>query len=243
MKRTLGKKLLAAIISAAMMIALFAGCKADGQDAETTTNPSDTSEPAVGTVLPVKEGDAYAVDKLEFGYMPEGWQIMGKAENMMIILSNENQVDIQGINYNETLKDLDTFADSCMAVYRINNMLYQSDVLIDEPYHMTVGTGKYDGVVYDFTIVVNEFLQDESGEYITDENGEQIKEERMRYGGKAVFFYSGVDAYYMIFQCNEENYTRIVPEFEKLLAGLTVNENIKASDTSALTTTTAAVTE
>ncbi|MDR0943250.1 MAG: hypothetical protein LBM41_01845 [Ruminococcus sp.] len=235
------KKLLAAILSAAMMIALFTGCKTDGVNTETTTGT--TTEPVLGTVLPVAEGDAYAVDKLEFGYMPEGWEILGKNENMMVILSKENQVDIQGINYNHTLKDIDTFADSCMAVYKINNMLYQSDVLIDEPYHITVGTAKYDAVVYDFTIVVNEFLQDEAGEYLTDENGEQIKEEKMRYGGKAVFFYSGVDAYYMIFQCNEENYERIIPEFEKLLAGITVNENIKASDTSALTFTTPAAAE
>jgi hypothetical protein len=239
MKNPLAKKILAAIISAAMMIMLFAGCKTDDGNSETTANTADTSEPAFGTVLPVAEGDAYAVDKLEFGYMPEGWQIMGKSENMMVILSKENQVDIQGINYNHTLKDLDSFADSCMAVYRINNMLYQSDVLIDEPFHTTVGTAGYDAVVYEFTIVVNEFLQDETGEYVTDENGEQIKEEKMRYGGKAVFFYSGVDAYYMIFQCNEENFDKIIPEFDKFLADLTINENIKASDTSALATTTA----
>jgi hypothetical protein len=238
------KKLLAAIISAAMIITLFAGCKTDDeQGTDVTAAPTEITEPTIGTMKPVEEGDAYAVDKLEFGYMPEGWQIMGKQENMMIILSKENQIDIQGINYVETLKDLDTFADSCMAVYRINNMLYHADVLIEDPYHTKVGTAGYDAVVYDFTIVVNEFLTDDEGVAITDENGKEQKQEIMRYGGKSVFFYSGTDGYYMIFQCNEENYSRLEPEFEKLLAGMKINENIKASDTSALVTTTAATTE
>jgi hypothetical protein len=240
------KKRLTKIIAAiwAMTIAVtLAGCT-DGDKG--TADPAGTStaateefvEPEVSAAKPVEPGDAFAVDKLEFGYMPEGWGIAGKLDNAMVIISNENQVDIQGINYVETLTNLDAFADSCMAVYRVNNMLYHADLAIKDPYHTTVGTAAYDAVVYDFTITANEYEFDEAGAVVTDANGEEIKHAVGQYGAKAVFFYSGKDAYYMIFQCVLDNYNRLEPEFEKLLANITINEDIKASDTSAVSTIT-----
>jgi hypothetical protein len=237
------KKLLTSIIAIAMAAAMFTGCTEGNEGTTTTTTTSsaeETTTPTMGTMKPVQEGDAYAVDKLEFGYMPEGWQVAGKLENAMVIISQENQIDIQGINYVEELNDLETFADSCMAVYRVNNMLYQSDVVIDEPYKMTVGKAGYEAIDYDFTIIVNEFIQDGEGGYVTDASGKQQSVEKARYAGKAVFFYSGADAYYMFFQCNEADYSRIEPKFNEFLAGIIVNEDAKASDFTSITTTAAA---
>jgi hypothetical protein len=241
MKKT---KIIAAL--SAMTIAfMFAGCTGgNGENDVSETSQTSTAatepmtEPEISAAKPVEEGDAFAVDKLEFGYMPEGWGIAGKLDNAMVILSKENQVDIQGINYVETLTELDAFADSCMAVYKLNNMLYQSDLAIGEPYHTTVGTAAYDAVVYDFTITANEFEFDSAGAVVTDVNGKEVMHPAAVYGAKAVFFYTGADAYYMIFQCLENNYSRLEPEFEKLLANVTVHEEIKASDTTAVSTIT-----
>jgi hypothetical protein len=237
------RKIIAAI-SAIIVAAALAGCTsgnetADSGAADSAGNTAVTesmTEPQMSAAKPVEEGDAFAVDKLEFGYMPEGWGVAGKLDNAMVIVSTENQIDIQGINYVETLADLDAFADSCMAVYKLNNMLYHADLTIDEPYHTTVGTAAYDAVVYDFEIAVNEYDYDSNGAIVTDAAGNESKHVAAKYGAKAVFFYSGVDAYYMIFQCNLDNFDRLEPEFEKLLANITVNEDIKASDTTAVST-------
>jgi hypothetical protein len=233
-------KLMAAI-SAICIVFSFTGCSG-GENADTsetsTAATEEYTEPNIEPAKPLEEGDAYAVDKLEFGYMPEGWGIAGKLDNAMVIISTENQIDIQGINYVETLDELDAFADTCMAVYKVNNMLYQSDLEIEEPYHTTVGTAAYDAVVYDFNIITHTYDFDSEGKAVTGSDGKEIKHESGRYGAKAVFFYSGTDGYYMIFQCVLDDYDRLEPEFEKLLANVTIHEDYKASDTSVVSTIT-----
>jgi hypothetical protein len=189
----------------------------------------------------LQEGDAYAVDKLEFTYMPADWVYYGKFENQMALVYPGNcQVDINAANYvEEFTPDIESFASSCMASLRINNMLYQTDLLYNEPYHMSVGKPGYDGVVYEYTLVHNAYETGTDGSVVTDEGGNGNKYETGREKAKAVFFYSGKDAYYLIFSCPEDKYDTLVPEFDALLAGLDVHEDIKAADTSAIPTMTA----
>jgi hypothetical protein len=230
------KKLLAAVFA---VVLICTGCANDSESGSSTADTettAETSEMTAGTVKPLEEGDAYAVDKLEFTYMPEGWQYFGKFENQMAIVSPGNcQVDINAANYLESFTpNLEEFANSCMASLRINNMLYQTDLLYDEPYHITVGKPAYDGVVYEYTLVHNTFETGTDGSAVTDAEGSEIKTEVLRERCKAVFFYSGADVYYMIFSCPADRYDELVPEFDALIADLDVHEDFKAADTSAL---------
>jgi hypothetical protein len=231
------KKILAAICAMAL---IFTGCSGGDEQETTTAAATEDTTLTAATAKPLQEGDAYAVDKLDFAYMPDGWVIAGKYNNQMVIAAKDCQVDIQGINYKETLQDIDAFADSCMAVLAMNNMLYHSDMINEEPYHTTIGEGGYDAVVYDFTIVQNEYVTGTDGLALKNPDGSEQKYEAARYGEKGVFFYSGKDAYYMIFQCEEKDFERLEPEFNELLKSLVVHEDYRAADTSEFTTPTVA---
>jgi hypothetical protein len=102
--------------------------------------------------------------------------------------------------------------------------MYNSDLLIEEPYHTTVAIAAYDAVVYYFTINAYEFEFDSENKSVTGLDGKHIRNEPGRYGAKAVFFYSNSYAYYMIFRSTLDDYDRLEPEFEELLASITVDD-------------------
>jgi hypothetical protein len=158
-----------------------------------------------------------------------------------MILGPDCQVDMQALNFREAITDdIDKYADSTMYAYVMNAMMRWSDVEYDDPVHIDIAGGSIDAVSYDFETIQNTFETDSSRSVITDANGKDVKTEVMRYGNQGVFFFTKDDAYYMILVCDQPNFERIKPEFEKFLDGIVVHEDYTAADTSALSTTTAA---
>jgi hypothetical protein len=226
------KKLIAVIFAVTL---IFTGCQAGSGDSGSTAGTEDTTTAApVASTEALKPGDAYAVDKLDFKYMPDGWKIDGEDGNNMSISGPNCQLAISSVNYKDQLtSDLDKLADSGMASIKMSSMLMHMDLNYQQPKHITVATNKYDAVSYDYEMVVNQYNTDASGSVVTNADKSQQKTAIGTIDGKSVFFFSGQDAYSFVFTALDLKFNDRVVEFDKMMQELTVHEDYKAADTSA----------
>jgi hypothetical protein len=216
-------RLLPAILACIMVVGTTAGCKA-GQAAETTTYT--TAE--IGFAREREGDDAYAIDKLLVDPLPGDAVYRTKMDEAIEIMAGEWDCNIRGSNYKEQYQDLDKYAESLMASYVMTFKYQTSDVIWEDPVHTTVGG--YDAVLYNFVIEEKLWETGTDGELVTNAAGSEISYAGRHFTGRAYYFFSGVDAYYMIFTCKTEDYADCAPQWDQLIANVKIDEDLKFSE-------------
>jgi hypothetical protein len=215
-------RLLTAIL-ACVIVATATGCKAEPA-AETeafTTKP-------IGFAREREGDDAYAIDKMLLDPLPGDAVYRTKTEQSIEIMAGEWDCNIGGSNYKDQYQELPAYAETLMANYVITYKYRTSDVIWEDPVQTTVGG--YDAVLYNFVIQETRYETDTNGTLVTDANGTEISYNGRHFTGRAYFFFSGADAYYMIFTCLTEDYAACAPEWDQLVANVTIDEDLKLSE-------------
>jgi hypothetical protein len=222
------KKLLMVLLSASLLSAfLLTGCNTDSEENTATDTASATETYTEPTSLTLKEGDTWAIDKLKFNYMPEGWEAFYDQEtHTRAQVNNETlsvTVDFEGVNYAADNKPLESTADSAMAALKMNYMVTtSSEVDVEAPKTVTVGETGAEGIWYDFIVHFYRYEYDEEGEAVKGEDGKDKRELVGNLKSIAVYFYAGDAAYSIIFQCQEGNFDEFYPEFEKFFNNISI---------------------
>jgi hypothetical protein len=135
---------------------------------------------------------------------------------------------ISARNYKDQFQTLEEYAESAMASLVITYKYQTSDLVWEEPVKTTVAG--YDAILYNYTIEEYLWQTEADGSPSKDENGNDISIPARHFTGRGYFFYSGTDAYYLIFDCRTENYAECAPDWDKIIANVKIDENLKLSD-------------
>jgi hypothetical protein len=216
----------------ACVVVSTAGCTSG--EKEEATLPTTQS---LGYARPREGDDAYAIDKLNVDPLPGDAKYTRKFTEQLEIVAGEWDCNIGGSNYKDQYQALDIYAEALMASYVITFKYQTSDVIWEDPVHTTVAG--YDAVLYNFVIEETLWETDANESGITDVNGDYISYAGRHFNGRAYFFFSGTDAYYMIFTCLTEDYAECAPEWDTLIDNVKIDEDLKLSD---VTTISAALT-
>lgn len=220
------KKITAALLTAIMFAAFFAGCKEDEIPSETTAGTSsgvsETQEtiPTAGSERPVPEGETLAIDKLSVSHTGSFEYVEPPAENpdvydSQLYLNGKARITITGKNFKEDYQNLEAFAENVCAAFKFNNLMFTTDTLFQEPYKTTVAG--FDAIAYDYEEIVNTF------ENITEENPEGDKVEVERYNGKIISFFSDADVFYVKYDSTPDDYITYLPEFEEFVKNIIIS--------------------
>lgn len=236
MKKYNVKKIAAAVMAVCAAAAMLTACgKNDGDknNTETTTTASAEAEtvtvPMGGTMREVAEGDVFAINKFTVDTIPEGYEFAAKSQQngaqfvRYIIDGGKAMVTIEAANYREDYQDLDVFADTACASMKMNNMYYACDTDFSEPEKTSIAG--FDAIKYDYTITQNDYERDEEGNVLKGEDGKDIKIPVAWYKGRAYYFYSDKDVYYVIFETTQDNWDSSIDTFEQFISGAYINEN------------------
>jgi hypothetical protein len=215
------KKMLPALLAAAILFT--AGCST-GLEAETTTY----SAPPIGTMREREGDDAYAIDKLNVDPLPEGAWYKAKMLNGFQIMSGDWACTASARNYKEQFQTLEEYAESAMASLVISYKYQTSDLIWEEPVKTTVGG--YDAILYNFIIEETLWQTETNGAPVLDEEGKGFSYPGRHFTGRGYFFYSGTDAYYLIFDCRTENYEKCAPDWDQVVANVKIDEDLKLAD-------------
>jgi hypothetical protein len=199
------------------------GCDAASTETQTTTTP-----PPMGAVSERSGDDAYAIDKINVEPLPENAFYMSKFLRGIIIIGDTWECDINGENYKEQFQSLDKYAETCMSGLVMNYKLETSDLDWEEPVHTTIAG--YDAVLYDYVIQETAWVTGSDGMAVTDAEGSGSSYDGRHFTGKAYFFFSDTDAYYIIFQCKTPDYEKSLPQWNEILANVKVDEDLKLPD-------------
>lgn len=244
MKKYELKKIIAAAVAVCAAVSMLAACgKNNNTDSSTESSTSaeassettaadadastDTSETVTLRVL--EEGDVFAINKFVVDELPEGYELAGKSQQdgaqflRYIIDGGKAQVSIEAANFRENYHELEQFADTACAAMTMNNMYYHCDTDFSEPEKTAVAG--FDAIKYDYTITQNDFETDAEGNTIKDEDGKEIKTPVFWYKGRAYFFFSDNDVYYVIFETTKDNWDNSIDTFEQFLTGVHIDEN------------------
>jgi hypothetical protein len=196
-------------------------------EAETKANAA-TSASETAPADPAGAADAYAIDKINVEPLPENSYYMTKFRKGIIILGDKWQCDINGENDKELFQSLDKYAEGSMAALVVNYKYESADLIWEDPVHTTIAD--YDAVLYNYTIEQTPWVTDSEGVVVTDENGVGSAYKSRHFTGRAYFFYSETDAYYIIFQCETPDYEECAPEWDQIIANVKVDEDLKIAD-------------
>ncbi len=239
MKKYNLKRIAAAVMAVCAAAAMLTACgknnDGDKNNTETsseTTVPVETETvtvPTAGTMREVAEGDVFAINKFTVDTLPEGYELAVKSQKngaqfvRYLIDGGKAQVSVEAANYREDFQDLETFADTACASMKMNNIFYRCDTDFSEPEKTTIAG--FDAIKYDYTITQNDYDTDEEGNVLKDEDGKDIKIPVAWYKGRAYYFYSDKDVYYVIFETTKDNWDSSIDTFEQFISGAYINEN------------------
>lgn len=211
-----------ALLLAAAIVGIT-GC--DAANKETTTT---TTAPPIGNVREREGDDAYAIDKLNVDPLPDTAWYLTKQLKGIRIMADKWDCQISAANYKDQFQSLDAYAETIMANMVMGYKYETSDVDWEEPVKTTVGG--YDAVLYNYTIQEYLWVTGTDGLVIYDENKEASSYAGRHFTGRGYFFFSGTDAYYMIFQCRSEDYEYSAPYWDEVIANVKIDEDLKLPD-------------
>jgi hypothetical protein len=229
------KSKLLPILLAAIVIGAT-GCKAGTEQQTTTPLESQT----LGTARERQGDDAFAIDKINVDPLPEGAVYTRKLQNALdILMPYKWDCTISALNYRDQFSTLEDYADKLMANYVLTYKAMFTEVVWEDPVKTKVG--EYDAILYNF--VIEQILWETVASDVpaTDAQGSQISYVGKTINGRAYFFLSGTDAYYMIFTCQPQDFDEASAQWDEILANVKVDEDLKISEVttvSALTTIT-----
>jgi hypothetical protein len=186
-------------------------------EAETKAETATTSPETTPAVF---DEAVYAIDKINIDPLPEGSMYLVKYQNGLTIISDAWECNISGANNKDQFRELDEYAKAAMASLVMNYKYESADLMWGDPINTTVAD--YDAVLYSFFI--------EEAAYVTDENGSNSGRGGRQFTGRAYFFYSGTDAYYLTFTCQTKDYEDRAEAWDQIIANVKVDENLKLAD-------------
>lgn len=195
MKSNFLKKAAAAVIAAMLAVSVMTGCS------------SDDGSPAI-----TKISNKSAEDSLPGGYKLSEYN---EEQQGKLYLTEGGMIIINAYNYTkEDLPDMATWADSACANIRLTNiMMYGQDTDFHDPENVKVCG--LDGIRYDTEI--KQYTQ-------FDEDGNKLEEGSFRLRGRNYFFFSGYNAYVIMFSCYEEDWDEKSAQFEEFVNDLKVTK-------------------
>ncbi len=201
--------LTSALLASAMPLAAFA----EGEAAETSTteivieNDASTTEK---TEVTLKAGDKYAISKFNVksngDTLPGGYTLVQISEEQQqaVYSNNNSRIVVLAQNYNNTLQELDIFADSVCAMLRVRNFTSACDTIFQDPVESKVDG--FRAIVYDYDILQYEFVDETTKNHIDT------------FKGRNYYFYSDDDAFAIMFDTNDEDWeeqSKCLEEFVK----------------------------
>jgi hypothetical protein len=222
------KKIIAAVFAMALILT---ACDSDKNEDVTTWDDEYYATMTTGTTQTMGENEAYAIDKLSMpSALPGGYYYYAKEENGITLFNDKARINIKAQNHVEDFtEDLAVYGDRLMASLTFTNLLYQTDTIIDKTFN-TKFLG-YDAVEYDFTLDVNQFEFNDDGTVKTNAQGEELHHVYATYKSIGIFFYSGEDAYYIIFETTDADYKEQEKLFRDVLNSMTMDEDLTADQT------------
>ncbi len=213
-------KILAVMFALALSALLFTGCgnKKNGDASE--TSGTEITQPELATTRALSEGDIYAINKIS-GTLPDTYSLIAENDyGRAYRYTQTANIEVGAANYKEDfVSDIEDYAETSCANIKYNNMLYARDTEFEDAVHKEVAG--FDAVYRDYLMIQNEFV-DENPD---SEEDEPVKKEVARHKGRAYFFYSDKDVYYIIFSANEKDWDSQINVFEDFISSVRIDEN------------------
>jgi hypothetical protein len=225
------KKNAAALMAAALISLIAAGCSGNSKGGDETSAPEE--EFSLATTRALAPGDKLAVTKLS-GDIPDGYEVTFEGDNIIRYYNGAAIMEVSGVNYKEDYVALELYAEDTSTRYAISRMasLHDFDYFSDLT---PVKVAGFDGYMYDYNVSVKVFVHVfdnegnpvvENGQYVVekDENGKDKKQTVATLKGQMYYFCSDKDIFSIYFETDSENWDKYYPAFKEYLGGVTVTE-------------------
>jgi hypothetical protein len=226
------KKSVAALMAAALVSAVAAGCSGNSKGGDETSAPEE--EFSFATARALEPGDKLAIKKMR-GEIPEGYEVTLEVDNTIRYYNGYSIIEVAGVNYKEDYPALELYAEDISTRYAIMRKanLHEFDNFSDLT---PVKVAGFDGYMYDYDVSVQIFVHvfDENGEpvigengyYVVekDENGKDKKQTVATLKGQMYYFCSEKDIFSIYFETALENWDKFYPAFKEYLDGVTITE-------------------